>query len=272
VKWVFGGRLQHRIEPVATFPRVLPIQVVVIGPMAVLGLPFEVTVEAGRRLEHALLDSFGPSSPVRRAVVSSAANDYWDYLTTPEEYRRQAYEGASNLYGPQTLGFVTAAATELARSVADSTTVSDPVPERVFRFQLHRYLPAPTLSTAVRAGEGEPVFVEATASEDAYWEMRWEDRSPGDLSWHEPMVRLEVAGGGDWAPLVDSDGMAVDDGGWRVGVVHLGPVSEPGRGPAAGRHLYAARWYGPPLGRPGRYRFHLLASGRSPDLAGPAFD
>jgi neutral ceramidase len=37
-------------------------------------------------------------------VVAGYCNDYASYLTTPEEYALQDYEGASTLFGPNTLG------------------------------------------------------------------------------------------------------------------------------------------------------------------------
>lgn len=40
-------------------------------------------------------------------VITGLANTYCDYVTTPEEYSVQRYEGASTIYGPYTLpGFI----------------------------------------------------------------------------------------------------------------------------------------------------------------------
>ena len=104
---------------------------------------------------------------------------------------------------------------------------------------------------------------EATTTEDAFWEMEWTDAAPGDLVWHEPLVQVEVERDGAWSAAV-YDGRAVNDQGWRIGVTYDGPQH--------GMHRYRARWYGPPLGRPGRHRFVLLANAAQPEVAGPAFD
>ena len=77
-KWIPGGRRLHDLlVPPATFPRVLPLQVLRIGPLAVVGLPFEVTVESGRRVEAAVHAALGPSassgSRCRRWPTSSSA-------------------------------------------------------------------------------------------------------------------------------------------------------------------------------------------------------
>src|SRR5690606_28364345 len=38
--------------------------------------------------------------PTADAVVAGLANGYMQYVTTPEEYERQRYEGGATLYGP----------------------------------------------------------------------------------------------------------------------------------------------------------------------------
>jgi neutral ceramidase len=287
-KWVAASaRLQRLIAPVASFPRVLPIQLIGVGSMALLGLPFEVTVEAGRRLEVSMLAASGDAG-IERVVVSSAANDYWDYLTTPEEYGRQCYEGASTLYGPRTHAFVTATARRLAAHVAQAGTVEQYLPRRTFRLHTAHYMPVPgsgpagsgpagsALHTGARTRRsriavGAPEFTDSTPSEDAYWEFQWWDVPPGELRWHEPLARVEVAAAGavagGWVVAADGHGQPVDDQGWRVGVVHLGPS----RGDGAA-HRYAVRWYGPPLGPPCPHRFVLLENAGQPELASDAFD
>lgn len=269
-KWIFGGRLQKRLEGSA-FPRVLPVQMLLIGGAAVLGLPFEVTVEAGRRLEAAVAGALRGGDPaVERVIVSSAANDYWDYLTTAEEYDLQCYEGASNLYGPRTLDFVSAVAVDLARRVAGGGVVDEAVPSRRYEGRVHRYMaeehpPGAGPRRRVLAVEGAgAAFTEADRWEDGYWEMRWTGGAPGTLRWDRPIVRVERLDVGRWLPAVDGAG-AVDDSGWHMGVFHLGAA-------AGGGDLYAARWYQPPLGEPGRWRFVLEANHGHPELPGPAFD
>ncbi len=270
-KWILGGwRLQDRLAPAAAFPRILPLQTLAVGPAVLLGLPFEITVEAGRRLEAALTPAAGAIG-AGRVVVSSAANDYWDYLTTSEEYDRQCYEGASNLYGPRTLEFVSAAAADLAGRLSDHCMVDEGGSTRRFRGTVHRYLTEPEAPGAGPARRLDPaVFVEAEGWNDAYWEMRWSGGGPGALAWDAPLVRVERMGtDGSWSAAGDRTG-PVDDGGWHVGVFHLGPDRTGRREP--GRHRYAARWYQPPLGAPDRYRFVLEANHGHPEQVGQPFD
>lgn len=80
-------------------PHVLPGQLVRLGRFTLVGLPMEPTTIAARRVERVLARA--ADEPV---VVAGYANDYASYLTTPEEYALQDYEGASTLFGPNTLG------------------------------------------------------------------------------------------------------------------------------------------------------------------------
>jgi neutral ceramidase len=262
-KWVVGGSvIQRRLNPVSSFPRVMPVQLIRLGSMAMLALPFEVTFEAGRRLEASVSDALGPTMGVETVAVSSTANDYWDYLTTPEEYGAQCYEGASTLHGPNSHAFVVAVASSLASRLRSEARVEVGMEGRHFRLEAGRYFPVPSpgSESVLRSVYPDPRLVEATAAEDAYWELRWLDAPPGDLAWDSPLVAVEALDAtGTWT-------RAVDDQGWRIGVSHEA-------GPAKGSlsHCYAARWYNPPLGQPGRYRFVLLANRDRPARTSSTF-
>ncbi len=258
-KRIAGSELLHPLlvgRP-EEFPRVLPVHLLRLGDRAVVGLPFETTVEAGRRVGAAVMAS---GLPVETAFVSSLVNDHCDYLTTSEEYSAQYYEGASTLFGPRQQAWVAGLARQVADALADGAPAV-PVP-RSFDFGLHRYLPVPT-GTAVGRVPGTVRFAESTSTEDAFWELIWTDVAPGDLHWHQPLVRVEAETAAGWSPA-SYHGRLVDDQGWRLGVTYLGRKR--------GGHTYAARWYTPPLGRPVRHRFVLVANAGQHEVAGPAFD
>ena len=101
--------LQPLVLPRREFPQVIPIQVLRIGAHTIVGLPFEVTIEAGRRIAAA-----ATANPDEHVIVSSVANEYTGYVTTPEEYARQYYEGGHTIFGPNTLAFLAAHAARLA--------------------------------------------------------------------------------------------------------------------------------------------------------------
>lgn len=87
-------------------PRYLPIQQLRIGPLVIAGLPNEPTTVAGRRLRGAIARAWHGDG-VERVVMNGYANAYSSYLTTPEEYELQDYEGASTLYGKDSLPVLT---------------------------------------------------------------------------------------------------------------------------------------------------------------------
>ncbi|MGH3949353.1 MAG: neutral/alkaline non-lysosomal ceramidase N-terminal domain-containing protein [Pseudonocardiaceae bacterium] len=265
-KWIVGTQpIQSRVTAKIRFPRVLPIQVVRIGSLVVAGVPFETTAESGSRIEEAAHQSIGVGSGVDRVAVSSLVFDHWDYLTTDEEYTRQCYEGASNLHGPHTLRFVTAVVAELAADVVITGWVPDYLPRRQFALRTRRYLPRPECAPVTRAALGTPRFTEATVDSEAFWTLRWRDVAPGDLDWHEPLLRIETStGGGPWVTAI-RDGRAVDDQGWWTSITHLGKDR-------SGGHRYAARWFGPDVGDDRRHRFVLQANAGQPEFRSDPFD
>ncbi len=93
---------------------VVPFHIVTIGQFAIVGLPFEITTMAGRRIKQALLDVL-EARGIDYAVVASHTNGYSHYLTTSEEYDLQLYEGASTIFGQHELDIVVQETTRLAR-------------------------------------------------------------------------------------------------------------------------------------------------------------
>jgi neutral ceramidase len=119
----FGGRQGRYYQAALDYPfarerswvpRYLPLQVLRFGTLVVGSLPHEATTVAGRRLRRALEETWGPGT---RAVLAPYSNAYCGYLTTPEEYDEQAFEGAATLHGRGSLRFVQASLVELSRAL-----------------------------------------------------------------------------------------------------------------------------------------------------------
>lgn len=91
------------IGPGPWTPNVVPVQVVRLGPVAIAALPTEPTLTAGRRVAGVVLDALRDAG-VTQVIPMGYANSYAGYVTTPEEYREQAYEGGSTYFGQWTLG------------------------------------------------------------------------------------------------------------------------------------------------------------------------
>ncbi|MEM6991424.1 MAG: neutral/alkaline non-lysosomal ceramidase N-terminal domain-containing protein [Myxococcota bacterium] len=83
-------------------PNVLPAQLFVLGSAAVSAVPGEFTTVAGRRVRSTIGDRLAKMD-VTHTVLAGYANAYAGYVTTPEEYVVQDYEGASTHFGKWTL-------------------------------------------------------------------------------------------------------------------------------------------------------------------------
>lgn len=78
-------------------PSVLPLQLMRIGQLVLVGVPQEVTIVAGLRLRRTVATTLGV--PLQNVLISGYANEYAGYLTTPQEYDNQDYEGGHTLFG-----------------------------------------------------------------------------------------------------------------------------------------------------------------------------
>jgi neutral ceramidase len=71
-----------------------------VGSRLLAGVPAEVTTTAARRIRDSMLVASRSDSRVADAVIVGLANGFMQYVTTPEEYSAQFYEGGSTIYGP----------------------------------------------------------------------------------------------------------------------------------------------------------------------------
>ncbi len=229
-----------------------------------VGLPFEMTVESGRRIA-AAVGAAVVGAGVDRVVVSSVANEYAGLRRhAPRSTSRQHYEGGHTLYGPRTQPFLAAHAAHLAGAVVHDGEVSRPVAHRSFDLKVRRFLPVAGDGPRHRQAVGRPVFGDPTPTSDGWWEMRWFDVAPADLEWHRPLVRVERSDRPDtWEPARHR-GRPVDDQGTDLQVTHLGRDED--------GHRYAVRWWDPSFRAGRRHRFVLEANGPQPEWSSDPFD
>jgi neutral ceramidase len=83
-------------------PERMPLQIFIIGNLALIGIPSEITTIAGERLRNTLRPILAQRG-VEHIQLCPYANSYGGYITTYEEYRTQSYEGGHTLYGKWTL-------------------------------------------------------------------------------------------------------------------------------------------------------------------------
>lgn len=98
----------------------LPIGVAKIGQLALVFVPSEVTTMSGRRMRDTVQEILGDE--VSHVVIAGYSNDYSGYITTPEEYAVQQYEGGHTLFGPWTLPAFQQELARLATALADGAS------------------------------------------------------------------------------------------------------------------------------------------------------
>ncbi|WP_374491507.1 neutral/alkaline non-lysosomal ceramidase N-terminal domain-containing protein, partial [Streptomyces sp. ICN903] len=96
---------------------IVPVQLVRIGRLYLIGVPGEVTIAAGLRLRRTVAKATG--ADLDDVLVAGYANSYFHYLTTPEEYDAQHYEGGSTLFGRWQLPAIQQISAELARAMRE---------------------------------------------------------------------------------------------------------------------------------------------------------
>ena len=100
---VVGSFIKHAknnsIDTLPWVPPVLPYQIIQLGALTIIGVPGEITTVAAQRLKAAVEREMKSE----HIVICSYANAYMGYITTPEEYDLQCYEGGHTVYGRNTL-------------------------------------------------------------------------------------------------------------------------------------------------------------------------
>jgi neutral ceramidase len=95
----------------------LPVGVAKVGQLAVVFIPSEATTMSGRRMRDTVKAVFGEE--VKYVMIAGYSNDYSGYITTPEEYAAQQYEGGHTLFGPWTLPAFQQEIARLSRALAN---------------------------------------------------------------------------------------------------------------------------------------------------------
>jgi neutral ceramidase len=113
-----GGLLNRWLPVVA---QRVPVQLLRVGPLYLIGIPGEVTIVAGLRLRRTVAAIVG--ADLADVLVAGYSNGYIHYVTTPEEYEAQRYEGASTLFGRWELPALQQTAAVLATAMRDKVPV-----------------------------------------------------------------------------------------------------------------------------------------------------
>ena len=98
-------------------PRGVPLLAVRVGRRMIVSIPAEGTKEVGDRIRTAAGAAIAGSG-IEGVVVSGLANEFILYLTTPQEYDRQHYEGGNTHFGRMSSVLIQRELAKLAGSLA----------------------------------------------------------------------------------------------------------------------------------------------------------
>ena len=113
-------------------PTILPFQVLRLGQLLLAFVPGEITVVSARRLKKQLLHDLKETG-IEEVFVTSYSNAFMGYITTPEEYDKQCYEGGHTIYGRQTLDGILLGFSYLSDLMKGKSIRSD-LPKEPFHF------------------------------------------------------------------------------------------------------------------------------------------
>jgi neutral ceramidase len=190
-------------SPYPWTPEVLPLQIATIGNLAVIAVPFEMTTMAGRRLRQTVLGQLTPIG-VTHAVIAGLSNAYAGYVTTPEEYPKQFYEGASTHFGQWTLGALQQEAEKLALAIRSGAAVpTGPMPRDLRNSQSTLQTPVLVDDKPLGASFGG-VVVDANASYrpgQVVTVVFWAGHPKNNLRTQDSFLRVQRKNAGSWVDV-----------------------------------------------------------------------
>ncbi|MFS1512749.1 neutral/alkaline ceramidase [Chengkuizengella sp. SCS-71B] len=119
-----------QVKPDPWTPQIIPLQMVQIGQLSILAVPSEITTMSGRRLVSLVQENMAKQFNNNYIVIAGLSNSYSSYVTTPEEYEKQQYEGASTLFGKWTLAGYLQEFDKLSKAIIkDENIEAGPIPK-----------------------------------------------------------------------------------------------------------------------------------------------
>ena len=247
---VGGAWIQPWLEPKDSFPRDILFQLIEIGDLAIVPLPFELTAETGFRIQAAVEQSYREKNQtIPEVMVTSLANGYTGYITTPEEYEVQYYEGGHTIYGRYSQPYVTQHIGALAADLLTHNKVMELPAQWQFQLPVKTFVEQqPLAEDRVRRVLSTPEYQLPAVNQEAYWHFDWQDITADHIALHQPLLSIEISDDQQhWQPLIHK-GRPVNDQGYDLSVQLIDDQD--------GHAHYRAYWYNPVFqGKQVWYRF-----------------
>ena len=231
-------------------PQTLPIQIITLGNLAVVAVPWEVTTTSGRRIRNAVLDSLQDAG-IDYAVISGLSNGFVHYMTTREEYATQQYEGASTIFGPWTQEAVKQELQRLAGHIRAGTQATSPFENAGVRSERSAFVK----DTPANDGNPGQPFGTVTQQPDAEYQIS-EDRVTVTTRFvgGHPRNDLKSEGSYVFVEQLDANGIwqtLYDDDHWFVRFEYEEDASG---NPQGGTNVFRVDWILPEGTEAGMYR------------------
>lgn len=112
----------NALETLPWVPTILPFQIIRLGQILIVTIPGEITTMAARRLEIQIKSKIDTTG-ISEVIITSYANGYMGYVTTPEEYDLQSYEAGHCIFGRNSLAGMFTAIYELVSELKGETHI-----------------------------------------------------------------------------------------------------------------------------------------------------
>lgn len=229
---VLPAHLLSRLQPF--IQEVAPVHLVRVGRLYLIGIPGEPTIVAGLRLRRAVASIVG--ADLSDVLCVGYCNAYLHYVTTPEEYLEQRYEGGSTLFGRWELPALVQTVAGLAEAMRDGRPVAPgpgPRPRRVSSWL--RAGPPDTGSFGAVVAAPEAVYHPGDSVEATFVSAH----PNNDVRRNRTFLEVAHLDGDEWVRVAD-------DGDWST-------TFRWQRDGRSGSHV-TIRWDIPADAAPGRYR------------------
>jgi neutral ceramidase len=249
------GGLVHRLTPLVQ--TVVPVQLLRLGQLHLIGIPGEVTITAGLRLRREVATVTG--AEVTNVLVAGYSNAYMHYVTTPEEYDAQCYEGGSTLFGRWELPALTQIVSALARAMHESRPLHAGTPPPDLSGQRKPNSWRPPADRTVNGREFGDVLVDPDPSyqQGSTVRVMFAGAYPNNVVRRgDTYVEVQHQDGDEWRTVAD-------DGDWST--TFAWTRAEPDQS------MVTVTWTVPAAAPAGTYRIRYHGDAREPDGTVRAF-